>query len=123
MNRPSSRTILDAVDIFDATTFASHFAPDGAITFGNGPAMVGREAVEAGAAHFFTTIQGIHHEIVREWTVGDDTIVELVVTYTRHDGGVVAVPVVSIWDHDEQDRIRTYRVFFDLTPVFAEPAA
>ncbi|WP_433734083.1 nuclear transport factor 2 family protein [Nocardia sp. CA-129566] len=110
---------LQAVDSLDAKGFAEHFAPDGKITFGNIPTLEGRNAVEAGCAGFFGTIDGMHHDIVNEWVVGKDTIVELVVTYTRKDGRKVPIPVVSIWTIADSGLIDEYRVFFDLTPVFA----
>ncbi|WP_063040087.1 nuclear transport factor 2 family protein [Nocardia pseudovaccinii] len=110
---------LQAVDSLDAKGFAEYFAPDGKITFGNVPALEGRNAVEAGCAGFFGTIGGMQHDIVNEWVVGKDTIVELAVTYTRKDGRKVSIPVVSIWTVGGTGLIDEYRVFFDLAPVFA----
>ncbi|MET8425156.1 nuclear transport factor 2 family protein [Nocardia sp. NPDC004860] len=110
---------LQAVDTLDAEGFAEFFAPDGRITFGNVPALEGRSAVAAGCAGFFGTIDGMHHDIVNEWVVGNDTIVELTVTYTRKDGRKVSIPVASIWTVGDSGLIDEYRVFFDLAPVFA----
>ncbi|WP_433684820.1 nuclear transport factor 2 family protein [Nocardia sp. CA-119907] len=110
---------FQAVDTLDAKSYAELFAPDGKITFGNGAALEGRDAVEAGCAGFFDTIGGMRHDIVNEWVVGKDTIVELVVTYTRKDGRKVSIPVVSIWTVGDSGLIDEYRVFFDLAPVFA----
>ncbi|MFE3028182.1 nuclear transport factor 2 family protein [Nocardia tengchongensis] len=110
---------LQAVDTLDAKGFTELFAPDGKITFGNSTALEGRTAVEAGCIGFFGLIDGIHHDIVSEWVVGRDTIVELAVTYTRKDGRKVSIPVVSIWTVDDNGLIDEYRVFFDLAPVFA----
>ncbi|WP_433526814.1 nuclear transport factor 2 family protein [Nocardia pseudovaccinii] len=110
---------LQAVDSLDAKGFAEYFAPDGKITFGNVPPLEGRNAVEAGCAGFFGAIGGMQHDIVNEWVVGTDTIVELAVTYTRKDGRKVSIPVVSIWTVGDGGLIDEYRVFFDLAPVFA----
>ncbi|MFX0574551.1 nuclear transport factor 2 family protein [Nocardia nepalensis] len=110
---------FQAVDTLDAEGFAELFSPDGKVTFGNVPTLEGRDAVEAGCAGFFGTIDGMHHDIVNEWVVGKDTIVELTVTYTRKDGRKVSIPVVSIWTVDDSGLIDEYRVFFDLAPVFA----
>ncbi len=71
------------------------------------------------APAFFATIDGMRHDIVNEWVVGTDTIVELTVTYTRKDGRRVAIPVASIWTVGDSGLIDEYRVFFDLAPVFA----
>jgi len=117
------RTVFDRVDALDAKGFAQFFAADGGLTFGNGPTMVGPEQVEAGCNGFFETIAGMRHAIVNEWQVGDQTIVELEVTYTRKDGDEVGNPVVSIWASDAAGLITDYRVFFDVAPVFAESTA
>jgi len=119
MTSDLTTAIFKAVDTLDAKGFAEFFAPDGKITFGNNPALEGRETVEAGTAGFLDTIEAIHHDIVHEWTVGKDTIVELAVTYTRKDGQNVTIPVVSIWTFGDGGLIDQYRVFFDLAPVFA----
>jgi hypothetical protein len=114
-----TREVFGAVDSLDSPAFAAFFAPDGRITFGNSPALEGRETVEAGTAGFLGSIDGIHHEVVHEWNVGADTIVELQVTYTRKDGNLVTIPAVSIWTVDAAGLITDYRVTFDTTPVFA----
>ncbi|MGV9817543.1 nuclear transport factor 2 family protein [Nocardia xishanensis] len=119
MTNALTATALRAVDALDAKGFAELFAPGGKITFGNVPTLEGRDAVEAGCVGFFATIDGMRHDIVNEWVVGNDTIVELTVTYTRKDGRKVAIPVVSIWTVGNSGLIDEYRVFFDLAPVFA----
>lgn len=63
--------------------------------------------------------QGIRHELLREWTVGAETIAETNVIYLRRDGKEVTVPAVSIWRVGADGLIVDYRVFVDQTPVFA----
>lgn len=118
-----TRTVFDRVDALDAQGFAQFFAADGRLTFGNGPTMVGPDQIVAGCSGFFDTIAGMRHSVVNEWQVGDQTIVELKVTYTRQDGGDVDLPVVSIWASDTAGLITDYRVYFDVAPVFAESGA
>ncbi|MFR9772755.1 nuclear transport factor 2 family protein [Nocardia sp. SC052] len=119
MTSALTAAVFHAVDTLDSKAFAGLFAHDGKTTFGNGPVLEGREAVEAGTVGFFGMLSGMHHEIVHEWVVGNDTIVELVVTYTRKDGREVSIPVVSIWTVGDSGLIDSYRVFFDVAPVFA----
>lgn len=111
--------VFEIVDSSDAALFATLFAEDGRIIFGNAEPIVGRAAIEAGVGEFFTTIKALHHRVVNEWVSGRDTVVELEVTYDRLDGKSVSVPVVSIWTVDDQGLIAHYRIFFDLTPVYA----
>lgn len=53
------------------------------------------------------------------WVSGDDHIAELSVSHDPLDGAQVTIPVVSIWRAADDGLIEDYRVFFDLTPVFA----
>ncbi|MFI6675983.1 AtaL-like protein [Kribbella sp. NPDC050470] len=117
-NGPVTTAVFKVVDSLDAKGFAEFFAPDGKITFGNNPALVGRSAVESGTADFLKTIDGIKHEIVNEWAAGNDTVVELSVTYARKDGATVTIPVVTIWTARDDGLFQDYRVYFDLAPVF-----
>lgn len=119
MTSASTAAVFHALDTLDSKAFAELFAHDGNATYGNGPTLEGREAVEAGAVGFFGAIDGMHHDIVNEWVVGNDTIVELAVTYTRKDGQKISIPVVSIWTVGGSGLIDTYRVFFDVAPVSA----
>ena len=46
-------------------------------------------------------------------------LVEVEVTYRRLDDKSVSVPAASIWHARDDGLIEDYRVFFDLTPVYA----
>lgn len=107
------------VDSLEVPRFAELFSENGTLVFGNGEAMTGPAEVEAGVSGFFTTIKALHHTVKNEWRVGDTTIVELDVLYDRLDGGHVRIPVVSIWDRGSDGLFTSYRVFFDLAPVYA----
>ena len=116
---PSAQVVFRAVDSMDPAALTDLLAEDARMRFGNADPFVGHEAVIAGAAAFFGAIRGIRHTIRTVWTVGADTIAETDVTYTRQDGKDVTIPVVSIWRVGGDDRIEDYRVFYDVTPVFA----
>jgi SnoaL-like domain len=116
---PSAQTVFGVVDSMDPAATANLLAEDAQMRFGNADPLVGHEAIIAGATAFFGAIRKIHHTIRNVWTVGADTIAETDVTYTRHDGKDVTIPVVSIWRVDVDDRIEDYRVFYDVGPVFA----
>ena len=114
-----AQQVFARVDAKDAAGFAALFEPEGRCTFGNYDALVGTEQIEAAAASFLASIAAISHSIRHEWVIGDDTIVEAQVAYTRLDGRDVTVPVVSIWRTGAGGMIEDYRVFYDLAPVFA----
>jgi ketosteroid isomerase-like protein len=110
--------VLADVDRMDATGFASHMAEDCVLRFANSDEIVGREAIEAAIAGFFTTIKGLSHRIVGEWEVGATTIVQLEATYTRLDGREVPVPAAVIYRRRD-GLIADYRIYVDQTPVYA----
>ena len=117
-----SRTTLFAdIDTMVPEAFAQHLAEDVTMRFGNAPTMHGRDACRAAWAGFCELVDGVHHEVVNQWAVDDVTIAETAVTYTRKDGARVTVPVVTIY-RAGGELIDEYRVFLDLTPVFAEQA-
>ena len=97
------------------------FAEDAHVVFGNGQPFVGVDEIRAGTTAFLGTIAGLHHTIVNEWSVGDDTIAELKVTDDRTDGQQVTIPCVTLFHTDDAGKIDDYRVYFDVAPICATP--
>lgn len=114
-----SDRVFAAVDAMKADALVELFAEDGRFVFGNNDPLHGHTAIAAGLEGFFASIQGLRHELVHEWNVQADTIVESRVTYTRLDGSTVTVPGVSIWHLGDDGLITDYRVFVDLAPLYA----
>jgi ketosteroid isomerase-like protein len=119
MSSEFTQKVFAMVDAGDAAGFAALFGPRGHLVFGNAEPIIGPAAIVDGVKRFFTTIKGLHHTVVHEWTIQHETVVELEVTYERLDGRSVTLPVVSIWHTADGGRIESYRVFFDLAPVYA----
>ena len=117
--RPHPRNLFATIDAMDVATLGSFFTRDARVVFGNGEPMVGIDEIRTGTTAFFDTIAGLHHTIVKEWSVGDDTIIDLRVTYDRKDGQQVAIPRVTIFHTNTAGEIDDYRVYFDLAPVYA----
>jgi ketosteroid isomerase-like protein len=110
--------VLADVDRMDATAFASHMAEDCVLRFANSDEIVGRDAIEAAIAGFFTTIKGLSHRVIDEWEVDETTIVQMEATYTRTDDRQVLVPAAVIYRR-RGDLIHDYRIYVDQTPVYA----
>ena len=117
--RPHTRKIFAMTDAMDVAMVVSLFAKDARVVFGNGQPMVGVDEIRTGTTAFFETIAGQHHEVVKEWNVGEDTIAELKVTYHRKDGQQVTIPCVTIFHTDGAGKIDDYRVYFDSAPIYA----
>jgi ketosteroid isomerase-like protein len=111
-------TMFADVDRMDAKAFASHLNEDCVLRFGNADEVKGRAAIEEAIAGFFSTIAGLHHDVLSSWTVGDTTILQLDVTYDRKDGKQVTIPVVTIYKEDGRG-ISDYRIYIDVGPVYA----
>jgi hypothetical protein len=107
------------VDAMDVAAVTSLFAENGRVVFGNAQPLVGIDEIRSGITAFFATIAGLHHEVVNEWNVGDDSIFELRVTYDRQDGQQVTIPCVTIFHTDDAGEIDDYRVYFDVAPIYS----
>ena len=115
----TARSIFQKVDTMDPHALDDVFAEDGRLVFGNNEPLVGLEAIAAGSGAFLSTLQGLRHRILNEWSIGADTIVETEVTYSRLDSKEVSLPAVSIWRVRNDGLIVDYRVFFDVAPIYA----
>jgi hypothetical protein len=116
---PARTELFAHIDTMVPEAFAQHLAENVTMRFGNAPPMHGRAACRDAWAGFCELVDGVHHEVVNQWNVGETTIAETAVTYTRKDGAPITVPVVTIY-RAGGELIDEYRVFLDLTPVFAE---
>jgi ketosteroid isomerase-like protein len=119
MARELTQRVFREVDARDPAAFSELFAHDGRLVFANGEPLIGRETIRVGVAGFYATVKGLHHQILNEWNVEHDTVVEALVTYDRLGGDSVTIPVVSIWHARDDGLIDDYRVYFDVAPVYA----
>jgi ketosteroid isomerase-like protein len=117
--RLQAHRIFATLDAMDVSTLTALFAEDAQVVFGNGQPFVGIDEIRSGTTAFLGTIAGLHHTIVQEWNVGDDTIAELKVTYDRTDGQQVTIGCVTIFHTNAAGKIDAYRVYFDVAPIYA----
>jgi hypothetical protein len=117
---PTAESVFALVDKQDVQGIGALLAPRARFAIGNREPANGRDEIVATQGIFFTLVQGLRHDLLREWAVDDTTIAETNVTYTRLDGKDVTVPAVSIWTVDEADLITDFRVFVDQSPLFFE---
>ncbi|HWE11355.1 MAG TPA: nuclear transport factor 2 family protein [Solirubrobacteraceae bacterium] len=115
---PDRAQLFADIDSMQPERFAAHLAEDAMMRFGNAEPIRGRDAVRDAWAEFCAGVQAVRHQLVEQWTVGNATIVEANVTYTRHGGTTVTVPVVTIY-REAGDAIADYRIFIDLAPLSA----
>lgn len=114
----------EGVDHRDAKAYASVFAEDGWVQFGNNPPLVGPAAIEPAIAQFFTVMDTVSHkEIATTYCDGVLTL-EAEVTYTLR-GQTVTVPAASVYVMAKGDKpvAQICRIYVDLAPLFAAAQA
>ncbi|HEY9695444.1 MAG TPA: EthD domain-containing protein [Oculatellaceae cyanobacterium] len=100
--------------------FVQFYTDDALYQFGNFPVVYGPQAIKDSSAGFIEKCEGVHHHINNIWEVGEDTaVVEMDVTYIRHDGKVFTLPCCDTIRF-KGDKIQELRIFMDITPVFAD---
>jgi ketosteroid isomerase-like protein len=114
--------LFQDIDTMDPDRFAAHLADDVRFRFANAEPIHGRDAVRETWAAFCEGVDGVAHDQVGFWDVGDASIAEAEVTYTRKDGSRVTLPVVTIY-RENGGLIDDYRIYMDVNPLFADPAA
>jgi ketosteroid isomerase-like protein len=110
--------LLATIDARDAKAFAGFLTSDASFRFGNHPAVVGREAIEATVGDFFRAIKSLSHRLQEQWSLQDVVICTGLVTYVRHDGGTLQVPFANILKL-RGGAICDYRIFVDNSALFA----
>ena len=110
--------IFADIDAMIPDKFVAHLTEDVVFRFGNGDPVVGRPAVSEAVAGFWTTINGLHHHLLKSYDVGDTTIAQLDVEYERLDGKSVTVPNADVLIFDG-DLVKNWQIYIDLAPVFA----
>jgi ketosteroid isomerase-like protein len=117
-NRTFIDELLATIDRKDARAFAAFLTPEATFRFGNNPAVVGRDAIEAAVGTFFKAIQGVSHSLEKQWSLPDAAICIGVVTYTRHDGTTLQVPFANVLKL-RPGGIHDYRIYTDNSALFA----
>ncbi len=113
------RAYFAAVDTLDAETIAGHFAPDARFHFGNEPPAAGKAAIAEALSSFFSSIKGMHHQVVDTYIKENAAVFEADVTYARPDGSRVVLPCASILRFKE-GLIEDFKMLMDISPVYRQ---
>jgi ketosteroid isomerase-like protein len=108
--------LFDAGELDESARF---FAEDARLRFANSDTIVGRGAIEKVFRDLFESIGGIEHNVTNVWEEeGGVVTLEVDVTYTRKDGGVVLCRGASVSEVAD-GLIQDQRIYVDISPVFA----
>jgi ketosteroid isomerase-like protein len=107
------------IDAKNVQGFLSNLADNVIFQFANAKPLSGKREVEEGVTGFYASIAALNHEMTGKWEIDETTVLRFKTVYTRHDGGDIEVPCSVILHHTEDGRIDDYRIYTDLSPVFA----
>jgi ketosteroid isomerase-like protein len=107
-----------SADSFDIEQLAGWFADDVEVRFGNQPAITGKAAAREAFAGFWSSIGGMRHTRESVVSLGDMAAQASIVTYTRHDGSDVSMPVSSHLRRVAPGKIDRLWIFIDMAPLF-----
>ena len=106
-----------AIDRGDADAVLAFYADDIVLTFGNAPAVVGKDQVRAGHGSWDGVVEGMRHTFRSAVTAGDTTVLEADVEYRLVGRPSVTVPVATFLRR-KGDHVAELRIYADLGPVF-----
>jgi ketosteroid isomerase-like protein len=95
--------------------------PDAEFRFANAPAVTGRAAIAAAVNAFFASIGASRHEFFGIWHGNGTAGCEGEVTYSRHDGSVIAYPFANVVQL-RAEKIASYHIYIDNSTLFAAVA-
>ena len=96
------------------------FGPEIDLRLANVPPIVGREAVEATFADFWSGVKAMRHRREQLVTEGDTAFQGSQVTYTRLDGREVTMPVASHLRRDAAGTLDRLWIYIDLGPLYVD---
>jgi ketosteroid isomerase-like protein len=115
------RALFAATDRGDLAGVTSYLHDDVVVVLGNREPIQGAEAYAELYGQVAGMLACLRHEILDIWSAAEDPsvwIVRMTVHYTRTEGPTVSLPCCNVLRFTE-GRVSDYRVFMDMTPVFA----
>jgi hypothetical protein len=111
--------VFEAGEAMDVERFSGKFTEDAVYQFGNEPIVYGRQGIKDADSikAFNKTVKSIKHHIKGMWEIGELLIVEMEVTYVRHNGKTFTLPACDTVRF-KGDLVQQMRIFMDISPLF-----
>jgi ketosteroid isomerase-like protein len=109
--------IFAALDAKDVSALAEFVTDDVRLRMGNGDAVEGKDAFLNAVEGFNASIASVRHDLLNVWADGDAMIIQLDVTYERHDGGELTLPCCHVF-RVRGDAVAEYLVYMDIAQVY-----
>ena len=113
--------IFSAIDEKNTEKFMQFLDEECSFRFANIPPVNGQEAIQQFIDGFFSSIDGLKHEILEFWPIPGGLVCHGNVTYTRHNQSELSVPFPNIFKLNN-DKVRDYLIFADTSLLYADPA-
>jgi ketosteroid isomerase-like protein len=113
------QAIFAAFDAKDIGSLAALMTDDVRLQIGNADIVDGRAEFVEALQVFFGSVAGFRHSVTNVWSDVDAVIAELKVHYTRLDGTELTLPCCSVF-RLRDGAVADYRVYMDITPVYAQ---
>jgi ketosteroid isomerase-like protein len=120
-DRDAIRALFAAIDEGDLDRVTSYLHDDVVVVLSNREPIHGATTFAELHGQVAGTLTSLRHEIHDIWSAAEDPavwIVRMTVHYRRPDGATASLPCCNILRF-RAGRISDYRVFMDMTPVFA----
>jgi SnoaL-like domain len=110
--------ILAASDEMNIEKSLQLCTDDVAYKFGNFPVVFGKQGIKESSASFLQNFKSIKHDIKSMLEIGETIVVELEVSYVRHDQKMFTLPCCNVFLM-QGDLVKEMRIYMDISPVFA----
>lgn len=114
------RRMFEAGESMNVNNFAAFYADDAHYQFGNFPVAHGPQGIINSSDAFLQKVKKVVHHIDNIWEIDDETlVVEMTVTYDRHDGKSFTLPCCDTI-RVRNGKVQSLKIFMDITPVFGD---
>jgi ketosteroid isomerase-like protein len=113
-----AQAIFAAFDAKDVAALAELVRDDVRLQIGNADVVNGKAEFVESLSAFFSSVAGFGHTITNVWSDLDAIIAELRVHYIRLDGTELTLPCCNVF-RLRDGAVADYRVYMDITPVYA----
>ncbi|MBX3042493.1 MAG: nuclear transport factor 2 family protein [Candidatus Kapabacteria bacterium] len=118
MNNPHWIDDLSAsIDSMDTAKFVSFMTDDAVLTFGNAPAVAGKDNIFQVIDGFFKSIKKLVHHDYITIQEANKVVVPGTVTYTRHDDTILSVGFCNVFTMKD-NLISEYRIYVDISQLY-----
>ncbi len=91
---------------------------DSRFKFGNFPEAQGKTNIHQAQTDFYKTIKALKYDVLHVWKNKDSVVAEMLVTYIRHDGSEITLPVTDVFKIHNNKVTGTY-IYMDVNPLYA----